>query len=114
VLVSWTDLLSRARTAHEVYGVVDAVLGDDDSALARLHQFIEAVATWYDANGDEVAKRRYRSLADDLDSLYTDLANLADDNLAAAHRKAKSERAAPHSEMTPPAAPVKPPPGPRR
>jgi hypothetical protein len=113
VLVSWTDLLSRARTAHEVYGVVDAVLGDDDSALARLHQFIEAIANWYDGIGDEAAKRRYRSLADDLDRLYTDLAALADHNLAAAHRN-RPERTAPHSEMTPLAAPVKPPSGPRR
>lgn len=109
-ITPWTDLLGRASNAHEVYTVITAVLADDRGALARLHQFIESAANWYDERGDEPAKRRYRGRADDLDALSDDLVQLAEDNLLTARRQRSEPARQPPASPRPgtPAAPPAP------
>jgi hypothetical protein len=112
-ITAWTDLLGRARSVHELYGVITAVLTNDHGALARLHQFIEATANWHDERGDDPACRSYRALADDLDALAGNLEILTEDSLITARQPGTKAAREQLSTPTRPIAPPLPPPPPR-
>lgn len=109
-ITGWTDLLGQATGAGQVHGIASAVLEDDDGAVARLHQFLESAANWYDERGDQTSSRHYRGVADQFSALADEMVRLSEDLARAAHRRRRES--APASG---PAAPLPAnPPAPRR
>ncbi|MCL2729702.1 MAG: hypothetical protein FWE15_06715 [Actinomycetia bacterium] len=108
-ITGWTDLLGRATTGSQFHGIASAVLEHDDSAIARLHQFLEAAANWYAERGDQTSCRHYRLLADQFDALADDMVQLSEDLARTAyHRTTTAARA---TLPAPSPAPPPPPPG---
>lgn len=114
-ITGWTDLLGQAGTESELRGIARAVLENDDGAVARLHQFLESIANWYDDRGDRTTRRHYQGLADQFDALADELVHVTDDAASRAYHRtrtsaARSRSAAPTQARPPsPPGPAEPP-----
>nr|WSX75906.1 hypothetical protein OH826_19845 [Streptomyces sp. NBC_00899] len=104
----WTELMSRATTPGQVHGIASAVIYHDDGAVARLHQFLESTATWYDEHGDQTSRRHYQGLADQFDALAEEMVQLTEDRARAAYHHTTAGAPATRPEPPPPAPPVPP------
>jgi hypothetical protein len=106
-IARWTELLHQAGSPGEFHGIARAVLSHDDGAVARLHQFLEAAANWYDERGDQTSRRYYSRLADQFDALADEMDQLTVDRAATAYRRGSA--AAGHAvPATPPLLPPAP------
>lgn len=104
-ITGWSDLLGQATTGSQFHGIASAVLDHDEGAVARLHQFLESAANWYDERGDQTSSRHYQGLADQFDALADDMVQLTEDLARTAyHHTTTAVRAA----ASPAAAPVRP------
>ncbi|WP_069461991.1 hypothetical protein, partial [Actinacidiphila rubida] len=107
-ITGWTDLLGRAGTESEFHGIASAVLESDDGAVARLHQFLESLANWYDERGDQSSSRHYQGLADQFDALADDMVQLTEDLARTAYHHTTTAAQATRA-TTPPVHPPAPP-----
>jgi hypothetical protein len=76
------------------------VIYHDDGAVARLHQFLESTANWYDEHGDQTSRRHYQNLADQFDALADEMVQLTEDRARTAYHR---------TAVPPPARPPTPP-----
>ncbi|RSO06967.1 hypothetical protein DMH18_26340 [Streptomyces sp. WAC 06783] len=87
-ITAWTDQLHRARTAAEFQAVAEAVVGDGNSGLGALHQFLETAAEWCERHQEPGIADHYRVYARRLASLGEHLTDLGEDHLLDAYRRA--------------------------
>lgn len=105
-IVGWTELLREVTTDHQFHSVASLVIDHDDGAVIRLHQFLEAAASWYDRRGDERGRRLCEDLADRFDALAGSMAELSEEEIPTDH---PDRTAAPATSHTLPPQPPAPP-----
>jgi hypothetical protein len=80
-VVPWIGLIAEADSPGEISELLQHVVGDDDGALAQLHQVLETAANWCEEQGASDASaslgdaaERLSQLGDDLELVHGDLA----------------------------------------